>query len=151
MKKSRKLLIFVSAFLVILVLIYYHRPIKISKIMQNDGNSMLQIVHMRGSEDVSNPDITSENYKIDSTSNEIKSIYNIFSDYYYHSSFATLIKNTFVHDSNDMLAIKNNKHTVIITANYKIMIDGIPYKIGYISNKKSKKLINEILSILKTD
>jgi hypothetical protein len=151
MKKSRKLLIYIFAFIVILVLVYYYRPIKISKVMQNNGNSMLQIIHMRGSEDVNNPDITSENYKIDSNSNEINSIYTILSNYYYHSSIDTLIKNTLVHDSDDMLAIKNDKHTIMITDNYKIMIDGIPYKIGYISNKKSKNLISEILSILKTD
>lgn len=148
MKRYRKVIICIFILAVSLLAIYYCRPIKLSGIIQKEDNSMLQIIHMSGSKDVSNPEITSEKYTFNSNTKEYDAICQVITDYSYHSSLDTIIKNTYYHGNNDILAIKNDKHTIIITGNCKIMIDGLPYKIGYISERKSKALINKIVTII---
>lgn len=150
MKKRKKLFIFVIALLVIIVSIY-SRPVKLSKMMDNKGETLLQIAYIKGSEDVTNPDMKTEMYKINSGSDEYNKIYNLFDKYYCHAAIDTLTKDTLIKGIDETLIIKGNKHKIILTDTSKIIIDNTPYKVGYIGNEKSKMLMKELLSVIVTD
>lgn len=79
---------------------------------------------------------------------EFKAINDLLAKYYYHLSFNTLMNDTLVENLDCVIVIMNSKHTIVLTDNSKITIDGVPYKVGYLSNSKSDTLVNELLQVL---
>jgi hypothetical protein len=145
-KTLRLICILIAIFM--LAAIYYLRPIKISSIMENNNETSLSVVYTKGTVDLRNPGIKSEKYYFNNSSIEFKSIYNLLTKYYYHSSIKTLLKDTSVKNVDLVVAIKDSKHTIVISNRSIIIIDGVPYKVGYLGNTKSIDLMNELLQII---
>ncbi|WFR59129.1 hypothetical protein QA584_08590 [Anaerocolumna sp. AGMB13025] len=145
--RKRVLLILVAVIMIIIVTVYY-KPVKISSLVDNKGETSLQIVYLKGSETPVNMEMKFKNYNISSSSEDYKSIYNLLENYYCHLTIDTFTKDTFVGSFDDTIVIKGHKHEIQLTDTPKIIIDGTPYRVGYIGKGKSESLIREMLSIL---
>jgi hypothetical protein len=147
---NKKTFSLICIFIVIFMLaaIYYFRPIKISNIMENNNENSLSVAYIKGTEDFSNPGIKTGNFSFRNSSAEFKSICDLLTKYYYHSSVNTLLNDTSVDDIDLNVVIKNSKHTIVISNRSNITIDGVPFKVGYLGNAKSIDLTKELMRII---
>jgi hypothetical protein len=130
----------------------YMRPLNLGKIAEIENGTTMHIISLRGTVDFSDPGFKSDSYEYGSGSGEYEAILKLFRKYHYHASLRTLTKNTLMHRMDYLISIKTSRHSVTINDNSPlIIIDGIPYKIGYFGKSESKALAKEMLEIIKEE
>ncbi len=130
----------------------YMRPLNLGKIAEIEDGTTMHIISLRGTVDFSDPGFKTDSYEYGSGAGEYKAILKLFKKHHYHASLRTLTKNTLMHQMDYLINIKTSRHSMIINDKSPlIIIDGIPYKIGYFGKSESKALVKEILEIIKEE
>ncbi len=146
----KKKLFILCVVIIILSVIFFLRPIQLYPLISDNNIKSLQITHIEGTRDFSKPphqNLYRCNYAYNS--DEYNAICKLLKKYYYHMSFSTLTKDTTFKGTRDDISIKSNKHEIVLSNKNKILIDGTPYRVGYLGNSKSESLTKELLFILK--
>lgn len=150
---GKKKMIGIIAILIMLTgIAIYMRPLNLGKVAEIEDGTTMYIISLRGTVDFSDPGFKSDSYEYISGSGEYEAILKLFEKHHYHASLRTLTKNTLMHQMDYLISIKTNRHLVTMNDNSSlIIIDGIPYKIGYFGKSESKALVKEILEIIKEE
>lgn len=148
--KKRTLFFRISLLIILLIILYFLRPISLKPLISDKNSMPLQVIHIEGTRDIRNgPHQKIYTYDFSSSSDEYKDFCKLFEKYYYHISLSTFTKNNTTIGGRDYISIKTSDHSIDLTGTDKIIIDDIPYRIGYLGKSKGKALTNDFIKILK--